>query len=143
MEKLLFVIPKVFKNGLLKRSNKVVTLILMCVFLGVFAMANTNEYGCRLGSRIYQNYDTAHVAPTNFQFDSDGNGSPNGYANLGERCDNGSAIICTLYAFDEITIMGYGILADHSIDYCSIDDYVLTLLIFAISFTLFKIRGYP
>jgi hypothetical protein len=47
-----------------------------------------------------------------------------------------------LYDFDEITIVGYGILANHSIDYCAIDDYVFTLLIFTISFALFKIRGH-
>lgn len=108
-------------------------------FVAPKLLANDHDYGCRYGNRIFKIYDTAHPLPTNFQYDSDGNGSPNGYSPVDERCDNGETTVCTLYDYDEVTIKGYGILADFSIDYCPLDDYVLTLFIFTISVGFLKL----
>lgn len=82
-----------------------------------------NDYGCRYGNRIFKILDIAHPSPTNFQYDSDGNGFPNGYSNLVNRCDDGSTTVCTIYNFNG-TIRGTGILADHSMEYCPLDNYL-------------------
>jgi hypothetical protein len=130
MKKLLFIIPKVLKNALVTKFAKTILILASLFFLVQRSFAADHVSGCRIGNRIFQIYDTAHPSPTNFQYDSDGNGSPNGYINLDDRCASGNTMVCTLYAHDEVTVMGYGMLADFSIDYCPLDDYVPILFIF-------------
>lgn len=139
MKKLQFIIPKVLNRSIISGITKGLLLFVTLFFASQKSLAAEHDYGCRMGNRIFQVYDTEHPSPTNFQYDSDNNLSPNGYVLVGGRCDNGGTTECTLYAYDEMTIMGHGVLADFSIDYCPLDDYVITLFIFTLCMGFWKL----
>ncbi|MCX2575942.1 hypothetical protein OQ268_15450 [Pedobacter sandarakinus] len=118
------------------RALCVIVLCLMCLN----SSADVHDYGCRFGNRIFQIYDTTHPGSTNFQYDSDNNGFPNGFSNVNGRCqDPYSSTPCTIYNYDG-TVRGTGVLSDFSIDYCPIDDYLPFLLLLSCSIAFQKIR---
>lgn len=136
MKKLLFIIPKVLTSSIILRPVSVLLISSILLLITTNLFADAHEYGCRVGNRIFQIYDTVHVSPTNFQMDSDGNTFPNGFAVVDEKCDNGATTTCALYNGENF--YATGILADFSVDYCPIDDYVPTLLIFTLVVGLFQ-----
>jgi hypothetical protein len=140
MKQLRFIIPGVLNQCCFVRAKGILLLLVLWCF-AFSAVASSHDFGCRIGERIFQNLDTVHRSPTNFQVDSDGNGYPNGFSVVNDRCDNGNTTPCTVYEFDEVNTYGIGYLADFSLEYCPIDNYVPAMIIFIVCLMIVNIMA--
>ncbi|WP_231426306.1 hypothetical protein [Pedobacter sp. Leaf250] len=124
-------------------------LIIPILMLSFYTFADTHRYGCWIPETNYIFYepDLAHGGSPNFLTDwKVPNGDDDGYYEKDARCGNSIALSCTVYwAISSVhpsgnDIRGYGFLADYSIEYCPIDDYIPLLIIFTAGVAFIQIR---
>jgi hypothetical protein len=136
MKKLLFIIPKVF-----------IFALFFTLLFSVSSFADVHRYGCWIPGTNKVWHTPVSPGSTNYQ--NDGvtgllNGIDDGFNTLDDRCGN-STDFCEVFwnvssYYPSGGSRGVGYLADYSIDYCPIDDYIPLLFIFTIGITLIKFK---
>lgn len=139
----------------MKKLSFIIPRVLNITFLSLFfsstpTSADVHRYGCWIPgtNKVWH----TPVSPGSINYQNDGvtgalNGIDDGFYDLDGRCGNSTAFcevfwnVSSYHPLGESRGIGY--LADYSIDYCPIDDYIPALFIFTLGIAIVYMKKVP